>query len=226
MSIDPFTGRNPSYCFVDFADPNVASQAMQRLRGALLRDRPLRINLRTEKRSRPRVKLPPTTSGDWRTCKAAIPNQDHSQYVFDRWKRHDARDHWFEPTDEGRRLYVGGLSKVADQEILNVEMKTLFKDWNILAVSKPNRSSENHQHEVVRRYCFVDFATAADAHAARRQLDGRPTACGGTYRIGIANHTSTRKVSCEQGAKPNTSSSRPGAKHVNRTSAEDWRAKA
>lgn len=45
MSIDPATGRNPSYCFVDFDSADDASRAMADLNGVELLGRGVRINL-------------------------------------------------------------------------------------------------------------------------------------------------------------------------------------
>lgn len=44
MSIDPFTGRNPSYAFVDFETPDEANNAMETLNGTELLGRPVKIN--------------------------------------------------------------------------------------------------------------------------------------------------------------------------------------
>lgn len=44
MSTDPFTGRNPSYCFVDLETAEVASQAMAELNGKEVLGRPVKIN--------------------------------------------------------------------------------------------------------------------------------------------------------------------------------------
>lgn len=45
MSIDPATGRNPSYCFVDFDSADEAGRAMGELNGVELLGRGVRINL-------------------------------------------------------------------------------------------------------------------------------------------------------------------------------------
>lgn len=45
MSVDPATGRNPSYCFVDFETAPEASRAMNELNGTELLGRGVRINL-------------------------------------------------------------------------------------------------------------------------------------------------------------------------------------
>lgn len=135
MSIDPFTGRNPSYCFVDFPGHGDAALAMQTLQGTSIRGRPLKINPKTEKRGKPRM---PTRGyeGGWRARDQSAQNQDPLPRVYDRWNRTDASDHWTAPTDEGRRLYVGGLPKKYPQDDLDADMRDLFKDWSILAVSK------------------------------------------------------------------------------------------
>jgi len=44
MSIDPETGRNPSYCFVDFENPEDASRAMGELNGRDVLGRTVRIS--------------------------------------------------------------------------------------------------------------------------------------------------------------------------------------
>ena len=43
MSVDPFTGRNPSYAFVDFKTPESAKQTMEILDGQDFRGRPLKV---------------------------------------------------------------------------------------------------------------------------------------------------------------------------------------
>ena len=50
ISIDPFTGRNPSYCFVDFDNQAEADRARETLRGKQLRGRPIKVNVNTRKR--------------------------------------------------------------------------------------------------------------------------------------------------------------------------------
>jgi RNA recognition motif-containing protein len=47
ISIDPFTGRNPSYCFVDFNSSEEAQRAIVELNEKNMLGRPLRIRLGT-----------------------------------------------------------------------------------------------------------------------------------------------------------------------------------
>lgn len=51
MSIDPMTGRNPSYCFVDFESADDASRAMSELNGKDVLGRAVRINPGVAKRA-------------------------------------------------------------------------------------------------------------------------------------------------------------------------------
>lgn len=50
MSIDPLTGKNPSYCFVDFDTADDASRAMSQLNGQDVLGRAVRINPGVAKR--------------------------------------------------------------------------------------------------------------------------------------------------------------------------------
>ena len=43
MSIDPFSGRNPSYCFVELVNKEQADQAIAELNGKPILGRPVKI---------------------------------------------------------------------------------------------------------------------------------------------------------------------------------------
>ena len=70
ISIDPFTGRNPSYCFVELETKEQAEQAMQQLDGRDFLGRPLKIRLGVSKS--PIDDSPQTESpfafNRWRLC--------------------------------------------------------------------------------------------------------------------------------------------------------------
>jgi RNA recognition motif-containing protein len=137
MSTDPFTGRNPSYCFVELGTPEEANRAMGELNGRAVMGRPVKINVNTPKRDKDRSEgaRPPILSYD-RGWRPQISNQDPKQeggnpYVFDRWQRKDAAEHFKGPTEENRRLYVGGLPRIPNQDTVNDEMRALFKDYKM-----------------------------------------------------------------------------------------------
>jgi hypothetical protein len=128
------------------------------------------------------------------------PENTASPLVFDSYAWSDAREHWTKPTKEGRRLYVGGLSDICDQEFVNAEMRRLFEGHNIQAVSK--RVLPVHRNMEIAAtgqcYCFVDLPSAIDAEAAMAALNGTPTPYGGLYRIKVAYDQQDRKVCREQ----------------------------
>lgn len=51
--------------------------------------------------------------------------------TFDRWQRNDASTHFKGYSEEGRRLYVGGLPKLSDQQAVDSEIQNLFKGYNV-----------------------------------------------------------------------------------------------
>lgn len=137
MAIDPFSGRNPSYCFVDLADREDLDDVLQRLQGVLVRGRPIRVNRNTRKcQQRTGGMKTEDQSGRWRTIELPNKSSKVPTFTFDRWTRTDARDHWTKPVDERRRLFVGGLSDISNQSFVNREMQQLFEEHDIQAVSK------------------------------------------------------------------------------------------
>jgi RNA recognition motif-containing protein len=193
MSIDPFTGRNPSYCFVDFHSPDDAAQALNKLEGAIIRDRPLILGRRTPK--------PKTTrwTANYSPSAYGRPKTYNADFVFDRWKRDDARDHWMAPVEEGRRLWVGGARLSLTQSECNSTMRELFRGWNITAVSKPI-TEKVPTGDKPQYHCFVDFHKAEEARVAMTTLRKTPAPSGGFYKIRIADKHNDRKVVREQGA--------------------------
>ncbi|KAI4230234.1 MAG: hypothetical protein L6R36_000199 [Xanthoria steineri] len=102
MSTDPYSGRNPSYCFVELTSPSQAENAMQHLNGQSFLGRPLKIG--------PGI----AASSKKRNATINQKTRNHEKYpeeepvVFQRWTRTDASDH-FEYGKQGQRVWVGGL---------------------------------------------------------------------------------------------------------------------
>jgi hypothetical protein len=181
MSIDAFTGRNPSYCFVDMYTESDASLALQTMQGQLVRWRPVKLNRNTQ-RQRPKPQS------------ATEKRLNTFRY------RDDVSSHWTAPAMENRRLYVGGLPQIAGQRTLNAEMAALFHGYDIEAVSKliwPHSSRQDDPGS--HFYAFVDLATAGAAASAAHVLNGRPTPHGGTYIVSRSQRTKgSAKVYREQ----------------------------
>ncbi|KAH0025301.1 RNA-binding domain-containing protein, partial [Aureobasidium melanogenum] len=214
MSTDPFTGRNPSYCFAELFSVEEAQRAISSLPGASFMGRPLRVNVHTPKTRgangtntpmRSSTRSPFSTERTWRGSPAANGTETPSKtgerdsYAFNRWERNDAASHWTAPVETGRRLYVGGLPQIDGQEIVNEEMKALFSDYTVEAVSKlisPHESTASLPGD--HHYCFVDFATTEEAQAAANAVNGATTSTGNKLKVNMARERPNRKVVKEQ----------------------------
>lgn len=139
VSVDPFSGRNPGYCFVEFADKTVADEAMEKLEGVPMFDRPVKCRPCQPKGQQRRA-------GQW-------PREENSSPSFDRWgssdrsKRdgpendrltgrsgpNDALRHFntSKAQEEGRQLYVGGLPRMLDQAENEVEIRGIFEGFEV-----------------------------------------------------------------------------------------------
>ncbi|KAL8663638.1 MAG: hypothetical protein Q9202_003708 [Teloschistes flavicans] len=164
MSIDPYTGRNPSYCFVELTDPEMAKRAIQQLNGKSVLGRPPKLSpgLAGSKGKRPPNRTP----------------QD-ARPIFDRWTRTDAADHWKGYADEDhrvRRVFVGRLPRMPDHHTVNEDVRHMFRDYNVEAVSKvivPESPAFGDRRDYNHRYLFVDFSSADEAQHAVKEFNGR-----------------------------------------------------
>ena len=123
MSIDPYSGRNPSYCFVELATKEQADRAMLELNGRELLGRP--------------VKLGPGIARSRNKRASEEPHQrarnihDNPRPIFDRWIRTDAPEHWKGYSEQGRRIFVGGLPRMPDHHTVNADVRELFKGYKV-----------------------------------------------------------------------------------------------
>jgi RNA recognition motif-containing protein len=162
MSVDPMTGRNPSYCFVDFTSKELAQRVMQEYNGQDFLRRPLKV--------KPGVK---SGTGTGRYDVVPRTRQSDTAVVFDRWRRLETPEELDGAVKGGRRLYIGGLPRFKDQEDTNLQMRKLFKDFQLEVVSKLLSSQESKRYKVGNHYyCFVDLGSREEASAAIRALDG------------------------------------------------------
>ncbi|KAF7887890.1 uncharacterized protein EAF01_011044 [Botrytis porri] len=140
ISIDPFTGRCPGYCFIEFAEKEVADKAMQTLEGLTISGRLVKCR-------------PCRPKGNVRR---GGPDQEtgseNTNSSYNRWGNWDsrARDTQYDrlagqsgPSDalrhfqvskakgEGRQLYVGGLPRMLDQTENELEIRSIFEGFKI-----------------------------------------------------------------------------------------------
>jgi hypothetical protein len=94
-----------------------------------------------------------------------------------------------DPTQEGRRLWVGNLPRIEPQAAVEVEMRHLFGGFVVESVSTivrppPRRPSASHQADY--GYCFVDLRTKYAAELAARTLHNTTARWGGLVRVRLA----------------------------------------
>ncbi|EED15566.1 ribonucleoprotein, putative [Talaromyces stipitatus ATCC 10500] len=199
ISIDPFTGRNPSYCFVELATKEQADRAMVELDGKDLQGRPVRIKPGVAKSAQDRSS---STRSPQNSPSRLNDNTGSPSTLVDRWQRRDtssSNNTKGNDIENSRRLYVGGLPKIMDKQALDADIQGFFKGYNLEAISKlitphPSKRFEPGDHY----YLFVDFATIEDAAAAQTALDGQNGPWGGKLRLGRARGESTKMISDRQ----------------------------
>jgi len=165
MSVDPMTGRNPSYCFVDFRNKELAERAMAEYDGREFLRRPLKV--------RPGVRSG-TGTGRY-DVRVQNKSEDSSRLAFDRWRRLETPEQLNKSVQEGRRLYVGGLPRFQNQDDTNAQIRDLFEGEGLRVeiISKLiSRHESKKDEEGNHNYCFVDVASAEDAESAIALLNG------------------------------------------------------
>lgn len=120
MSIDLFTARNPSYCFVELTDKAQAERAIQKLNGANILGRPVKLGPGVASRFRQRQRIRRSKSHD----RAGQP-------IYQRWTRTDAPKHFKGYSEEGRRLWVGGLPKMPNHYAVEGGIRELFAGFDM-----------------------------------------------------------------------------------------------
>lgn len=163
ISVDPMTGRNPSYCFVDFKSKELAEQVMEEYNGRDFLRRPLKV--------RPGVR---SGTGTGRYDMRPETKSTSNAFANDRWNRLGKPEDHQVAAEEGRRLYVGGLPRFGNQEETGKQIRSLFEGFNVEVVSKLLSANEFMKEKPGNHnYCFVDVASAADAEAAIQALNGK-----------------------------------------------------
>ncbi|PKX90645.1 RNA-binding protein [Aspergillus novofumigatus IBT 16806] len=181
IAIDPFTGRNPSYCFVDLETKELADKAMTELDGRDMLGRPVKIKPGVAKtaseRSQQQQQQQQRTESSPRSDKG-------SPFALDRWRRNDAAAFAKVNSDSSRRLYVGGLPKLTDPEIITTNITNFFKGYKVGNVSKlfpphPAKRFEPGDHY----YLFVEFSSTEEAQNAMDTLNGQEGPWGANLRV-------------------------------------------
>lgn len=129
ISMDPVTGRNPGYCFVEFTTREMANLAIETMSGVSIQGRRLKTGPCEPKR--------PARGGGG----GSDPN-------FDRWGDWNSRDigarldgqgpqlaeeHFVDVVEANQcsRVFVGGLGKMINQEYNNTELREIFQGFSM-----------------------------------------------------------------------------------------------
>ncbi|KAL2812433.1 hypothetical protein BDW59DRAFT_155289 [Aspergillus cavernicola] len=206
IAIDPFSGRNPSYCFVDLETKELCERAMAEMDGHNLLGRPVKIKPGVVKSASERQQRTSTGSGIGMGAGvdgSSSPRSNRtSSFNADRWRRDDnapapifgtptksnsnssSTTTTTATTDSSCRLYVGGLPRLTDQESITSNITTFFKEYNVENITKlftphPAKRFEPGDHY----YLFVDFSSAEEAQNAMAALNGAEGPWGSTIRV-------------------------------------------
>ena len=127
ISVDPVTGRNPGYCFVEFETRASADRAIDAMSGVEIHGRPLKTGPCKPKNARGPSSYQPTFNrwGDWSGADngAALTDQGPAAAM-----KHlsDALT-----SDQKKRLYVGGLGRMINQVENDKEIRGLFAEYQM-----------------------------------------------------------------------------------------------
>ncbi|KAK4195043.1 hypothetical protein QBC40DRAFT_237390 [Triangularia verruculosa] len=206
ISIDPISGRNPGYCFVEFSSPQEASHALNALAGKSVLGRV--------------VKLGPCVPKGHARSSRGDGRSANSEPVFQRWgdwkgADEDAQERqtyvsrargWNPPSEQiegqqgpyaalnrlqshtnkdGTRIRIDGLDKMMNQEHNDSEIRSLLAGFEVVAIGKrvipySLRSTPGNHH-----HCYVDLASHTEADRAVKELNGAAMN-GGAIRVSIA----------------------------------------
>jgi len=222
ISIDPVSGRNPGYCFIEFCAREGADRALAELPGTLLFGRPVKVgpcHPKTQRQSRwPGSRgsnYQPTFQrwGDWRAGDADAVAAKQLQLQREAEASGQSllqRDDSVEEqgpsgairhidirnrVGDGTQLYVGGLGKMIDQEHHDIEMRELFAGFDFVIIGKRITAHESTRHlPGNHNYCFVDFRTPEEAARALNTMNGAPLPGGGYLKLSYPRHKVTKHI--------------------------------
>lgn len=152
MSTDSFTGRNPGYCFAELTTKDDVERAIATLNGLEIAQRPVKVNSVTQKSTN--LPAPRITTYDFLQSGlsegrnlsqgggSTAPRSGNNLTQgggssalrsFSRWNREtNMQDRWTNNhTEQGKRLYVGGLPRIEPQAVATAEIEHLFEEFKV-----------------------------------------------------------------------------------------------
>ena len=136
ISVDPLSGRNPGYCFIEFTTREEAERALDSLAGIDLCGRSVKLgpcNPKTSSQRREGASASPAPRstfdrwGDWRSgSKPAASEEQREQRSYGTQRRTTVGEAKEGVVQNNKRLYVGGLGEMIDQEQNDAEIREIF----------------------------------------------------------------------------------------------------
>jgi RNA recognition motif-containing protein len=136
ISVDPISGRNPGYCFVEFADRETAERAISTLDGQDFwgRESKCRPCLPKGDNRGPRNRQREAPSGTgfnrWGDWGRGGNGQDRGAGGA-RGGPEEALRYYESSAGDGKQLYVGGLPRMLDQAMNEQEMREIFQGFEV-----------------------------------------------------------------------------------------------
>ncbi|KAM0273722.1 hypothetical protein ACHAPA_001295 [Fusarium lateritium] len=251
ISIDPVSARNPGYCFVEFHDRETAEKALSSL-NAVLYGRKVKVGPCEPKKPRRGFHDEGSTSRRWGDWKVE-PSEGGAPIGKVNGKGEERGPYWaidhFEDmvrNHGGRRLYVGGLSKMINQPQHQEELIRIFSGFKPYVTRTLEPKDHAHHvstaigkritpHESKRKtpgnhyYCFVDFETKEEATSAAEAFDGKEIP-GSQLKVSVSERVPQKLVGRQLDAREgrragdrmdNTHQNRPNTN--NAMASNNWR---
>ncbi|KAK4193237.1 hypothetical protein QBC35DRAFT_527295 [Podospora australis] len=198
ISIDPISGRNPGYCFVEFGTHEEAANSLDVLAGKAVLGRTVKLGPcvpKTGGQHNGGARLSehkPTFQrwGDWNGERNGNSSSNYNRGPRGDQQGPDAAMERVERPD-GFRVRVDGLNQMVDQLQNDEEIRGLFEGFDVVAIGKRvipyslRGTPGNHHH------CFVDFATKQEADRAVAELNGTPFE-DGHLKVSLARNNQHR----------------------------------
>ncbi|KAA8573485.1 hypothetical protein EYC84_005070 [Monilinia fructicola] len=167
--INAFLADNGGICFIEFEEKKNADEAMEVLEGIPLSGRAVKC-----RPCRPKGNVRRGGPGQ----RDRDENSNHNRNRWGNWEDSAASDSQPVPKKKvDSFMLVGWLPRMLDQSENELEIRSLFKDFQVDGVSKRISPRDNYGNNSRRNFCFVDFTTPEEAQAARpaarQAIDGQ-----------------------------------------------------
>lgn len=142
ISVDPVTGRNPGYCFINFKTGNGAQSALESLTDTSIQGRRIKIGPCQHKRVQPAGRSDDYTPtfqrwGDWKGSRPSDPAERCPGDGRVEQGPYGALDHIdaVRKADVPARVYFGGLGKMINQVENDREIRGYLDGFNVFVPS-------------------------------------------------------------------------------------------